>query len=59
VVGATDELGKRVADRPVSIPDFHATLYAALGIDPGRELYADERPVPITDHGKPIRELFG
>jgi len=58
IVGATDELGKKVAERPVSIPDFHATIYAALGIDPGRELYADERPVPITDHGKPIRELF-
>jgi hypothetical protein len=58
-VGATDELGKKTFDRPVSIPDFHATVYAALGIDPARELYADDRPVPITDHGKPIRELFG
>ena len=43
----------------MSIPDFHATVYAAPGIDPARELYADDRPVPITDHGKPIRELLG
>jgi hypothetical protein len=58
-VGLTDELGKKIVDRPVSIPDFHATIYCALGIDPSRELYADDRPVPITDHGRPIRELFG
>ena len=47
-----------ILDRPVSIPDFHATIYAALGIDPGAELFAGDRPVPITDHGRPIRELF-
>jgi len=58
-VGVTDELGKKVLERPVSVPDFHATIYAALGIDPSRELYADDRPVPITDRGKPARELFG
>jgi hypothetical protein len=57
-VGVTDELGKKILDRPVSIPDFHATIYCALGIDPTRELYADDRPVPITDHGRPIKELF-
>ena len=59
VIGATDDLAKQVVDRPVSIPDFHATIYAALGINPAKELYAAGRPVPITDHGKPIAELFG
>ena len=56
--GATDELSQRIAEHPVSIPDFHATIYAALGIDPSRTLYDGPRPVPITDGGQPIRALF-
>jgi hypothetical protein len=58
-IGVTDELAKTIVADPVSIPDFHATIYAALGIDPTGTLYADERPVPITDNGKPIAALFG
>lgn len=58
-IGVTDDLGKEVVERPVSVPDFHATIHCALGIDPSKNLYAGDRPVPITDHGKPIRELFG
>ncbi|MCE9526840.1 MAG: DUF1501 domain-containing protein [Planctomycetales bacterium] len=58
VIGATDELGKKVVDRPVSIPDFHATIHASLGIDYAKELYDGERPIPITDQGTPLRELF-
>ena len=59
VVGVTDDLARKIVERPVSIPDFHATIYAALGINPARELRADSRPVPITDRGHPIAELFG
>ena len=59
VIGGTDELGREVVDRPVSIPDFHATMHAALGINPAKELYDGERPVPITDRGRPLPELFG
>jgi len=33
-------------------------MYAALGIQPRHELYAGDRPVPITDGGTPIAELF-
>lgn len=58
VVGQTDELGKRIVERPVSVADLHATIYATLGIDPAEELYDGDRPVPITDHGMPVRELF-
>ena len=58
VIGVTDDLGKVALERPVSIPDFHATIHCALGIDPAKNLYAGDRPVPITDHGKPISELF-
>jgi uncharacterized protein (DUF1501 family) len=57
-IGTTDELGMSIVDRPVSVPDLHATIHAALGIDPREELYADDRPVPITDQGEPVRELF-
>jgi arylsulfatase A-like enzyme len=58
VIGQTDDLGMSIVDRPVSVPDLHATIYAALGIDPRENLYAGQRPVPITDGGTPIRELF-
>lgn len=57
-IGTTDELAMKIVDRPVSIPDFHATICWSLGIDPHKELYAGDRPVPITDGGKPIAELF-
>jgi hypothetical protein len=57
-IGETDELSKKVASRPISVPDFHATIHATLGIDPASELYDGDRPVPITDQGKAIAELF-
>jgi hypothetical protein len=56
--GVTDDLCQRPVENPVSIPDFHATIYAALGIDPDKSLYRGPRPVPITDGGKPIATLF-
>jgi len=58
VIGQTDELAKTIVERPVSIPDFHATLHSALGINPDKVLFAGSRPVPITDHGTPVAELF-
>jgi uncharacterized protein (DUF1501 family) len=59
VIGSTDELGRTIVSRPVTIPDYHATIYRALGIDPDKSLATpDGRPVPITDYGKPIEELF-
>lgn len=59
VIGETDELGKTIAARPVSVPDFFATIHCTLGINPARDLFADnQRPVPITDNGRPIAELF-
>jgi hypothetical protein len=57
--GTTDDLGKKCVEQPVTIPDFHATVHAALGIDPAKELFDDSRPVPITDGGTPVRALFG
>jgi Protein of unknown function (DUF1501) len=57
--GETDEVSKKVARDPVSVPDFFATIHAALGIDYTKNLYDGDRPVPITDGGKPIAALFG
>lgn len=56
--GTTDELSKKIVENPVSIADFFATIHASLGIDPARPLYDSDRPVPITDGGRPIRQLF-
>lgn len=58
VIGETDELAKTIVHRPVSVPDLHATIHCALGIDPAKHLLADERPVPITDGGVALSELF-
>ena len=58
VVGETGELGMKPLGQRVSVPDLHATIYHALSIDPAEELYAGERPVPITDGGRPLAELF-
>ena len=57
-IGQTDDLAMNILSRPVSVPDLHATIHAALGINPRGELYAGERPVPITDGGTPISDLF-
>ena len=57
--GETDELSQRPLTHPVSVADFHATIHHALGIDPHRELFDGDRPVPITDNGAPVANLFG
>lgn len=57
--GTTDELAKKPVENPVPLVDFHATIHAAMGIDPAHELMDGTRPVPITDGGKPVAALFG
>lgn len=56
--GETDELSQKIVADPVSVPDFFATIHAALGIDYTKSLYDGDRPVPITDGGKPVAKLF-
>lgn len=56
--GETDELSKTIVRDPVTIPDLHATIHAALGMNPGTELLDGSRPVPVTDGGQPIAALF-
>ncbi|HTN75316.1 MAG TPA: DUF1501 domain-containing protein [Pirellulaceae bacterium] len=57
-IGETNELAQEIVSRPVSVPDLFATICCSLAINPREELYAGERPVPITDGGQPVRELF-
>ena len=57
--GQTDDLAKKIVADPVGVPDFFATIHAALGIDSTKNLYDGDRPVPITDMGQPIAALFG
>ena len=57
-IGETDELAKKIVSAPVSVPDFFATIHAAVGVDYTKSLYDGDRPVPITDNGTPIASLF-
>lgn len=56
--GITDDLAKTITSDPVSVPDFFATILAAVGVDPSKNLYDGDRPIPITDGGKPLRTLL-
>jgi hypothetical protein len=56
--GQTDDLARMAVAEPVTVPDFFATIHACLGIDYTRELHDGDRPVPLTDRGRPIRRLF-
>ena len=57
--GVTDELSKKPVENPCSVPNLFATVLADLGINPNKELFDGDRPIPITDTGQPIKELFG
>lgn len=58
--GATDELGYMVAEKKVTIPDFHATILHLLGIDHERlTFYHNGINRRLTDvHGSVIREIL-
>jgi len=58
--GATDDFGYRVAENPVSINDFHATLLHLLGIDHERlTFYHNGIERRLTNvHGQVIRALL-
>jgi hypothetical protein len=57
VYGSSDKVAAYPKDDPVSLEDFTATLYAALGIDPSTRLAPDGFTRPAAD-GKPIAELL-
>ena len=58
-IGVAAEIGKEILERPVSIPDFAATIHPALGIDVDKDpMNSDNRPIPIADFGQPLEDLF-
>jgi len=56
--GLSDDLGMKIVENPVSVPDAFATILANLQIDPAKNLYDGSRPVPITDRGKILSALL-
>jgi hypothetical protein len=59
VYGRSDEAGERVADKPVNMQDFNATVAQAMGIDLQQtEISPSGRPFTVANDGKPLTELF-
>ncbi len=60
-LGATDEFGYNVSERPVHVHDFHATILHLLGIDHERLTFKHQgRRFRLTDvHGELVREVIG
>lgn len=60
VVGATDELGYRIAETPIHVHDLQATLLHQLGLDHERLTYRFQgRDYRLTDvHGEVRQELL-
>jgi uncharacterized protein (DUF1501 family) len=59
-IGKTSDDGTKVEDRPVSVPDFLATVVSALGIDPTTQNLSNVgRPIRIADpKARPIDEVL-
>lgn len=58
--GATDEFGYHAVDKPVSVPDLHATILHLLGLDHERLTYRFQgRDYRLTDvEGKVLNEII-
>jgi hypothetical protein len=60
VYGKTSPDGMTVADNPVNVPNFLATVAKAVGVDPTKQNMSNVgRPIRIADAGsKPIQEVL-
>ncbi len=60
VYGTTDELGMHVAENPVHVHDFHATILHLLGLDHEKLTYHYAgRDFRLTDvHGRVVKEIL-
>jgi len=57
--GASDPTGSEPDEDPVSVPDWAATVYSLIGIDPLRRLIGPgNRPMPINYDGEIIKEAL-
>jgi hypothetical protein len=59
VYGASDKIGARPSQNPVTPADVVSTIYTCLGIDPALEMQDRlARPFTLVPWGNPIRELL-
>lgn len=59
VYGKSNEIGARVAEQPVTMPDCNATIAQAMGINLQHiEHSPSGRPFTVADNGKPVMDLF-
>jgi hypothetical protein len=57
--GATDALGKAVADKQVTVTDFIATIGAAMGLPITQVVMSpSNRPFTVGDKGMPVVDIF-
>ncbi len=57
VYGESDKQAAYVKSNPVTLEDFTATLFAAMGINPASRISPDGFTLPAT-HGNPIKALL-
>jgi hypothetical protein len=59
VIGATDDEGVKVSDRPVGVSDLFVTFCHILGMNPHDEYITDQdQPLKLVEGGELIHELF-
>ncbi len=59
VLGESSDDGTEIKNRPVSVQDFHATVFSALGLDVTKDYFApDGRLLRLTNNGRPLPELL-
>ncbi|HEX3152508.1 MAG TPA: DUF1501 domain-containing protein [Gemmataceae bacterium] len=59
VVGSTNSRGEYPKDRPYKVPSLLATLYQAIGVDPGMTFpNGTGRPMYVLDERQPVKELL-
>ncbi len=60
VFGSTDKDAAYAVDHPTSPEDLAATVFDRLGIDPEMRIHDQQnRPVPLVDGGRVVREILG
>jgi uncharacterized protein (DUF1501 family) len=59
VIGASDDKGEKVKDKPVTIPDLYASVLTAFGVDPKFTYHTPSgRPIKLAGKGEVVKELF-
>ena len=59
VVGKTNADGTDIAERPVSVADFYATIYKCFGVNPDKKYMGPgSRPTRILEGGDVVKELL-